>query len=79
MRVWRFGDKLLIAGETVELQALPLIFRHCRENGCALEDAGEYLVQNVKIYNYVPPKAEASYREVILREYAAFCGREESR
>jgi uncharacterized metal-binding protein len=71
--------ELLIAGETVELLALPLIFQHCREEGRALEDAGEYLVQNVKIYNYVPPEAEASYREAILREYAAFCTRKESR
>src|SRR5579859_2986089 len=72
-------SKVLIAGETVELLALPLIFQHCRENGCALEDAGEYLLQNVKIYNYVPPKAEASYGETLLREYAAFCARKESR
>jgi uncharacterized metal-binding protein len=71
--------KLLIAGETVELLALPLIFQHCREAGRVLEDAGEYLVQNVKIYNYVPPEAEASYREAIVREYAAFCARKESR
>jgi uncharacterized metal-binding protein len=71
--------KLLIAGETVELLALPLIFQHCREKGRAPEVAGEDLLQNVKIYNYVPPEAEASYREAILHEYAAFCAREESR
>lgn len=71
--------KLLIAGQTVELLALPLIFQQCRENGRALEDAGEYLVQNVKIYNYVPPEAEASYCEALLREYAVFCGGKESR
>jgi uncharacterized metal-binding protein len=72
-------NKVLIAGETVELLALPLIFQHCREKGRAPEDAGEDLLQNVKIYNYVPPEAEASYREAILREYAAFCARKESR
>ncbi len=72
-------NKVLIAGETVELLALPLIFQHCREKGRAPEAAGEDLLQNVKIYNYVPPEAEASYREAILREYAAFCAREESR
>jgi len=71
--------ELLIAGETVELLALPLVFRHCQEEKLALEDAGEYLVQNVKIHNYVPPEAEASYREAILREYGAFCARKESR
>ena len=71
-------NKVLIAGETVELLALPLIFQHLREKGCAPEDAREDLLQHVKIYNYVPPEAEASYREAILREYAAFCGRKES-
>ncbi|MGC2324337.1 MAG: putative zinc-binding protein [Terriglobales bacterium] len=70
-------NKVLIAGETVELLALPLIFQHCREKGRAPEAAGEDLLQNVKIYNYVPPEAEASYREAIVREYAAFCAREE--
>jgi uncharacterized metal-binding protein len=72
-------DKVLIAGEPVELLALPLIFQHCRENGRKPQDAGEYLLQQVKIYNYVPPEAEASYGEAILREYAAFCARKESR
>jgi len=28
------------------------------------------------IYNSVPPEAEASYREAVLREYAAFCQKE---
>jgi hypothetical protein len=70
-------NKVLIAGETVGLQALPLIFQHFRERECAPEDAGEDLLQTVKIYNYVPPEAEANYREAILREYAAFCARKE--
>ena len=39
--------------------------------------AGEDLLQTVKIYNDVPPEAEANYREAILREYAAFCARKE--
>lgn len=72
-------NKVLIAGKRVELLALQLIFQLCREKGRAPEAAGEDLLQNVKIYNYVPPEAEASYREAIVREYAAFCAREESR
>ncbi len=70
-------NKVLIAGETVELQALPLIFQHFREKGRAPDAAGEDLLQTVKIYNYVPPEAEANYREAILREYAAFCAHKE--
>jgi uncharacterized metal-binding protein len=72
-------NKVLIAGEAVELLALPLIFQYCRELGRAPEDAGEDLLQKVKIYNYVPSGAEASYREAIVREYAVFCARKESR
>jgi hypothetical protein len=71
------GNKVLIAGETVELQALPLIFQHFRGMGRSPEDVGEDLLQTVKIYNYVPPEAEAHYREAILREYSAFCDRKE--
>ncbi len=70
-------NKVLIGGETVALQALPLIFRHFREKGRAPDTAGEDLLQTVKIYNYVPPEAEANYREAILREYAAFCAGKE--
>ena len=72
-------NKVLIGRETVELQALPLIFQHFREIGRAPDAAGEDLLQTVKIYNYVPPEAEANYREAILREYAAFCARKEGR
>jgi hypothetical protein len=70
-------NKVLIAGETVELLALPLIFQQFREMGRAPEAAGEDLLQTVKIYNYVPPEAEANYREAILREYSAFCAHKE--
>jgi hypothetical protein len=30
----------------------------------------------VKVYNYVAPEAEASWREVLAREYTAYCQRE---
>jgi uncharacterized metal-binding protein len=70
-------NKVVIAGEAVELLALPLIFQHFREKGRAPEGAGEVLLQTVKIYNYVPPEAEAKYREAILREYSAFCAHKE--
>src|SRR5579864_3079566 len=40
-------NKVLIAGEPVELLALPLIFRHCREKGPAPDAAGEYLLQDL--------------------------------
>jgi uncharacterized metal-binding protein len=69
--------KLTIDGRTVELVALPLIFRHLRERGLGQdEEAAREIFDTVKIYNAVPPEAEASYREAVLREYAAFCQKE---
>jgi uncharacterized metal-binding protein len=69
--------KLSIDGQIVELVALPLIFRHFRETGRGQdEEAARELFETVKIYNGVAPAAEASYREAVLREYAAYCQKE---
>ena len=69
--------KLSIDGQTVELVALPLIFRQFRERGHGqAAGAARELFETVKIYNAVPPEAEESYREVVLREYAVFCEKE---
>ena len=69
--------KLLIDGQTVELVALPLIFRHFRERGRGQDETAlRELFETVKIYNAVPPEAEASYREAVLREYAGYCQKE---
>jgi uncharacterized metal-binding protein len=66
--------KLTIAGRTVELVALPLILRQFRETGRGLNEKSKLdLFETVKIYNAVPPEAEESYREAVLREYVAFC------
>ena len=71
--------KLAIGGRTVELVALPLIFRHLRDRGVGQDEEGaRELFEVVKIYNAVPPEAEASYREAVLREYAAFCQKEKT-
>jgi hypothetical protein len=69
--------KVTIDGQTVELVALPLIFRQFRETGRGQGgEAARELFETVKIYNAVPPEAEESYREVVLREYADFCEKE---
>ena len=61
----------------MELVALPLIFRQFRETGRGLdEESKRELFETVKIYNAVPPEGESSYREAVLREYAAFCQKE---
>jgi uncharacterized metal-binding protein len=69
--------KVTIDGQTVELVALPLIFRQFRERGGGQDgEAERELFETVKIYNAVPAEAEASYREAVRREYAAFCEKE---
>jgi hypothetical protein len=69
--------KVAIDGQTVELVALPLIFRKFREDGRGQEEGSlRELFETVKIYNAVPAEAEGSYREAVLREYAAYCEKE---
>ncbi len=69
--------RLVIDGQTVEWLALPLIFRHFREKGLGQDEAAAHeLFETVKIYNAVPPEAEAGYRRAIMLEYAAYCQNE---
>ena len=69
--------KVAIDGRTVELVALPLIFQMFRAAGRGQDDTDRReLFEIVKIYNAVPAEDEGSYREAILREYAAYCQRE---
>ncbi len=68
---------LLVKGEAVEVVALPLIFRRFAESGRDLDEAAaRELFETVKIYNAVPPQAEASWREAVMREYAVFLQKE---
>lgn len=68
---------LVIDGRTVEVAALPLIFQKLREAGRAPDEAtAQGLLETVKIYNFVPPEEEESYRKALIGEYAAYCERE---
>ena len=68
---------LTIAGRSVEVVALPLIFERMRETHKSPSAAAiQELLEMVKIYNDVAPEAEAAWREVLAREFAAHCERE---
>jgi uncharacterized metal-binding protein len=70
-------QNVVINGMSVEVVALPLIFQRFRDAGRGQDEAArQELFETVKIYNAVPPESEASYREAILREYAAYCEQE---
>ena len=73
-------QKLVIDGQRVEVVAMPLIFEQFRSAGRVPDEAtlGE-LMETVKVYNPVPPQAEAGYHQAISREYAAYCRQETPR
>jgi uncharacterized metal-binding protein len=58
--------RLKIAGKTVEVVALPLIFEQFRSDGRSPDE----MLDAVKVYNAIPGELEAAYREAILRAYA---------
>ncbi len=69
--------KLAIDGRVVEIVALPLIYRQYRDAGRPADDAvANELLDAVKVYNAVPSELESSYRNAILRDFAAWCARE---
>ena len=64
---------LAIAGQPVEVVALPLIFDALREKNLELDAAAlRELLEMVKIYNRVAPEAEAAWREALAKAYAEY-------
>ena len=71
---------LTIAGQPVAVIGLPLIFNKLRNTYPAITDAAtQELMDIVKSFNDVPKDAEASWREVLAGEFAAYCEREQPR
>lgn len=63
-----------IDGISVGLVALEPIFEHFYQEG--RQDAlglDEEILKTVKLYNYIPPTAEESYKAALLEEYEKFC------
>jgi uncharacterized metal-binding protein len=67
-------QEVVVNGQTVTLIALPLIFQQLHDSGKqASHDTTRELLETVKIYNPVPTSEEETYKEMLSREYAAFC------
>ena len=66
-----------IDGESVTLIALPALFEQFKETGKrpSPETIAE-LLEQVRIYNAIPPEVEPAYREILAREYALYCNEE---
>jgi len=66
--------RVVIDGQTVEFVALDPIFKRFRDAGRGPDETTlREVFDMVKLYNDVPLAAEASYREVIRREFIAAC------
>lgn len=63
-----------IGGIPVGLAALRPIFEQLHQQG-RRDEAGldDEILKAVKLYNYVPPSAEQSYKAGLLEEYEKFC------
>jgi uncharacterized metal-binding protein len=72
-------QKVAVNGRAVTLIALPAIFQQLHQAGKRPGDemACE-LLEVVKIYNPIPREEEQDYTEALLREYAAFCEKQEA-
>ncbi len=62
---------LMIAGKSVQVLALPLIFDAAREQ----DQSPEQMFDVFKLYNAIPAGLESLYREAICRAYADFVAR----
>ncbi len=63
-------QRVLIDGRETGIDQLDFIFEEVRKLGLK-DDAvlAEEIMKRVKVFNYVPSKKEALYREALLREY----------
>lgn len=69
---------LEIAGERVNLIALPLIFEQFRNLGKIPGDGlAKELLEMIQIYNPIPEGAEDSYAKALVREYEEYLHQEE--
>lgn len=72
--------QIQVGDSLVGLMALEPLFQQALENGLAPDEtAGKELLKSVRVYNYVPPGADALYEEALTREYSQFCRKERVR
>lgn len=68
---------LAVAGRSVEVLALPLIFDQFRQSGKVPGAATSIeLMETMRQYNSIPEDEQASWKEVIEQEYAAYFAQE---
>ena len=67
---------LRIAGQTVAINGLPLIFDRLHKKGVAPGNGcADGLLEIVRIYHAIEPGEEGAYREALVAAYHEFCQR----
>ena len=67
--------KINIGRFTVGIVGLKTALAEAAEASLSADDeAGKYLLEQLKLKNYIPPKAESEYTKAFLREYKKYRG-----
>jgi hypothetical protein len=62
--------RVMIDGRETGIDQLDFVFEEVRKLGLTDDSVlAEEIMKRVKVFNYVPSKKEALYREALLREY----------
>jgi len=68
------GRKVVVAGKTVTIAGLQLIFQQCLDRVIPDNDSGSTaLLEAVKIYHRIYPEEDEEYRQALLASYQEFC------
>ena len=66
--------KLRVAGQEIQIAALPLIYESWRNSGKMPESGiSSEMLQVIKVYHPIPEDEEETWRQTIALDYAAFC------
>ncbi len=69
---------LQVNGQEITIVALPLIFQNFFEKGKVPEaELSREMVETVKIYNEISPELEPAVAEILIKEYANYCEKQE--
>jgi hypothetical protein len=68
---------LEIAGRSVTINGLPVIFDHLRKKCLAATDeSADTLLDTVRIYHAIEPEEDATYKAALIAAYRAFCSQQ---
>jgi uncharacterized metal-binding protein len=64
-----------VDGRRVEIPALAHVFSRCAREGLRADNAaGPFLLEQAKIFHYIPPEEERAYTAALLEAYRSYLG-----